>query len=223
MNESTDTVSVAENTGEVTLSEAVETGEAIVENKEVSETQEGQSPEQKVPLSALQKERKKRQEVEQRNKILEEFQLKQMKSQDNPQESDGSEYEPVTKKELEHRERVVRAETVRDVEERLWIKQNPERLEAVLDKLPDFLKQRPNLAAAINEASNRYEEAWELMDKLTPKQKSNLKGSSSSVHKEAPNSPSNVPKGAAIGQVADLSNMSDAEFNSWRQDKRRRR
>ena len=111
---------------------------------------------------------------------------------------------------------------MRDAEEKTWIRQNQEKAEIVNEKLTNFLKQRPNLAAAIEAAPNRYEVAWELMDKLTPKQKAAL-SSQAATKKDTPNSPSGVPKAAAMNQAVDVMNMSDSEFAVWRKSKRSRR
>jgi hypothetical protein len=116
---------------------------------------------------------------------------------------------------------------LRVVEEKLWIKANPEKYERVNEFLPKFLKQRPNLASAINLAANRYEEAYELMDKLSPKQEQQIRRASSQtppqIKKEAPNSPGSIPKGAALDAAVDVMTMSDKEFAEWRQSKKQRR
>ena len=195
------------------------------ENKEVEETivepvaeqQEEQEPietpepkEQHVPLSALQKERRKRQEIEQELRSLREQSAK-------PSEPDDSAYEAATKADLGK----FQQQTIRAMEERNWIKQNPERADEVNEKLTEFLKQRPNLAAAIEGATNRYEEAWELMDKLTPKQKAALKATP--ARKDAPGSPGSIPKAAAMNQSVDVMTMTDSEFDAYRASKKQRR
>lgn len=169
--------------------------------------------EQKVPLSALQKERKKRQDLELENRYLKEYAVPK---QERPQENDDLNYEPITKKEMATQLAKERTETLRMAEERIWIKQNPEKVEIINEKLPEFLKIKPNLASAIDAATNRYEEAWELMDKLTPKQKQSLKPTST-AKKDAPNSPSSVPKASNLNQTVDFMSMNDAEFRTWRQ------
>lgn len=168
----------------------------------------------KVPLSALQKERKKRQELE-----MELQYERRQKSQPVQQQEDNSQYESATRAELSQSQ----AESIRIIEERLWIKQNPEKYEKVNEYLPEFLKQRPNLASAINSAHNRYEEAFTLMEALTPKQKQALKNPPAESKKQAPNSPTGVPKAAAINEVVDVMNMSDEEFSKWRAAQRRKR
>lgn len=194
--------------------------EAPVEDTQAldnAEVKEEVQQEQNVPLSALQKERRKRQDAEAELKMYREHQLKQMQGAD-PQEEDESQYEPVTRAELKKQQ----VQMMRDVEEKTWIRQNPEKAEIINEKLANFLKQRPNLAAAIEAAPNRYEEAWELMDKLSPRQKAAL-ANKPATKKEAPNSPSGVPKAAAMNQAVDVMNMSDSEFAAWRSSKRSRR
>jgi hypothetical protein len=70
-------------------------------------------------------------------------------------------------------------------------------------------------------APNRWEEAWELMSALTPKQQQQLK--TNPVKRDAPGAPTGVPKAAAINQAVDVMSMSDAEFSTWRQSQRKRR
>lgn len=188
---------------------AQEVAEEVVEAEEAIEPQET-----KVPLAALQKERRKRQEMEIELRVLKEQQNKKTEA---PIEQDDSRYESATKEDLTKAE----VDILRKVEERTWIKNNPERYEKVNELLPEFLKRRPNLAAAIEGATNRYEEAWELMDKLTPKEQQKLK--TAPPKKEAPGSPSAVPKAAALDQAVDVMSMSDAEFSQWRQSRKRRR
>lgn len=167
-----------------------------------------------VPLSALQKERKKRQELEQE---LEWERSRQRAAPAAPQEEDNSRYESATREDLSK----AQEEAIRVMEERMWIKNNPEKYEKLNENLPQFLKQRPNLASAIKFAPNRYEEAYTLMEALTPRQQAQLKAPS--PKKEAPGAPTGVPKAAALNQAIDVMTMSDSEFSAWRQTQKRRR
>lgn len=193
--------------------------DAILEQPEVEQEEPSEQPqereEQKVPLSALQKMRKRAQEAELKAQWLQEQQAKAYQAPVQKEE-DTSHYESATRGDLIRSQE----EAVRIVEEKLWIRNNPEKYERINEYLPNFLKQRPNLASAINEAPNRYEEAYTLMDALTPKQQSQLKAQQ--PRKEAPNAPGGVPKSAALNEAVDVMNMSDAEYQTWRQSKRRR-
>lgn len=169
-----------------------------------------------VPLSALQKEREKRKELE-----LQVQWERQRNSQtpQKPPEEDNSRYESATKEDLSKSQQ----ESLRALEERLWIKQNPEKYEKVNEYLPTFLKKRPNLASAIDQAQNRYEEAYELMEALSAKQQQQIKKESAPPKKVAPNAPGGVPKAAALNQAVDVMSMSDTEFRAWRQSQKKRR
>jgi len=182
-----------------------------------AEVNETAQQEQNVPLSALQKERRKRQDAEAELKVYREHQLKQVQPAAT-QEEDESQYEPVTKAELKQQQ----VQMIRAVEEKAWMRQNPEKAEMINEKLANFLKQRPNLAAAIEAAPNRYDEAWELMDKLSPKQKVALT-QQAAIKRDAPNSPSGMPKAAAMNQSIDVMTMNDKEFAAWRKSKKSRR
>ncbi len=177
-------------------------------------TEQPEEPIKQVPLSALQKERKKRQELE--------FELNQERQQRQQQQREPEEdrsYESATRGDLQHAQN----EAVRIIEERIWIKNNPELFEMVKENLPKFLNQRPNLASAINGATNRYEEAYTLMEALSPKQKAAMQQQNKQVKREAPGSPSAVPKSTAMNQAIDVMNLSDDEYQKWRQDQKRRR
>jgi len=194
-----------------------------------SQGTEAQAPEkaapkeEHVPLSALQKERRKRQEIEQELRWHKEQMMRQQAPP--PQEPDESLQEPATREELgkfkENFKQELRMDARKDSEAK-WVEQNPERVADINDKLPEFLKQRPHLARAIEDAPNRYEEAWLLMDALTPKQKQALRPSSMQK-KDAPGNPGVVPKAAAMNQSVDVMAMNDSEFNAWRQSQRKRR
>lgn len=168
-----------------------------------------------VPLSALQKLRDKKRELE--LELQWERQRNAQASQ-KPPEEDNSRYESATREDLSRSQE----QAVRIIEEKLWIKQNPEKYERVNEYLPQFLKQRPNLASAIDQASNRYEEAYTLMDALTPRQQQQLRAAPA-PKKEAPNAPGGVPKAAALNEAVDVMGLSDSEFAAWRQSKRRQR
>lgn len=194
--------------------------------QEKSETEVEQKEETKVPLSALQKERKKRQELEHdkiryetENRILRE---QQQRASAPEQKEDETQYESTTRKELKTGLSQTKDEILREVEERLWVRQNPEKFEMARENLDKFLKQRPHLRNAIADAPNRWEEAYVLMEALTPKQQSQLR-TPAAPKRDTPGNPSGVPKAAAINQAVDLMTMSDKEYHDWRQQQKRRR
>lgn len=143
-----------------------EVAQEVIEDMAQEAPQEAETPQEpqeqeevaQVPLTALQKERKRRQEAEMKAEYLE-------KQYASNQEEDISRYENATREDLTKNQ----GETVRLVEERLWAKSNPEKYNKVNEDLPEFLKQKPHLASAIAQAPNRYEEALLLMNAYSDK------------------------------------------------------
>lgn len=191
---------------------------AQAEQNEVPDSVEQEEPQKKtmIPLSVAQKLREQKRELELELQWEKQRNAQIQQQAQKPVEEDNSRYESATREEVARSQN----ETIRAVEERLWIKANPEKFEYINEHLPKFLKQRPNLTTAIELASNRYEEAFELMDKLTPKQKQQLVKPTQSVKKDAPHSPNAVPKAAALNEAIDVMSMSDSEFMKWKQSKK---
>ena len=181
-----------------------------------------QSSSKMIPLSVAQKLREKKKELEMELQF-ERQERQRMIAQQNaiqkPVEEDNSRYETATKEDV----KLSQEEVFRAVEEKLWIKQNPEKYERVNEDLAKFLKQRPNLASAIHQATNRYEEAYELMAALTPKQQRDMRAAPTVQKKEAPNAPGGIPKAAALNEAVDVMAMNDTEFRNWMQSKRKQR
>jgi hypothetical protein len=180
---------------------------------------ESRADQKMVPLSALKKIREKKRELE-----LELQWERQRNSQvpvQKPVEDDNARYESATKADLQNSQ----DEAVRAIEERLWIKNNPDLYEEINEHLANFLKLKPHLAMAINQAPNRYEEAYELMSKLSPKQQQQVKAqpAQQAQKKAAPNAPGSVPRAAALNDAVDVMQMDDKEFAAWRDSKRKRR
>lgn len=200
--------------------------DAVIENIEptdqVQEERQEERQEEKVPLSALQKERKKRQEWEQRAKLYEQEKAQQLSTPQQSVEEDEDQYEALTKAEYKKQTQQQKNNTIRDVMEALWAKQNPDKVHDVQDRLEELIKTKPHLRLAIEAAPNRYEEAWILLNALTPRQRASLKPSQTQK-KPAPGSPTSVPKSAGMNESVNLMTMTDAEFNEWRKSKRRSR
>ncbi len=185
---------------------------------QTEESHEDRPKKTMVPLSALQKEREKKRELELELQWERQNTARQAAAAQKPPEDDNSRFESATREDV----KLSQEAAVQIIEEKLWIKQNPEKYEKVNQYLPQFLKQRPNLASAISQASNRYEEAYTLMEALTPKQQAQL-AKPAQPKKEAPNAPGSVPKAAMLNEAVDVMSMSDTEFAAWRQSKKKRR
>lgn len=181
----------------------------------------GQTEKTMIPLSVAQKlrEKKRELELELQWEKQERMRLQNSYAPQRQVEEDNSRYESATREDLNKSQQ----EIVRIVEEKSWIKSNPEKYEMVNQNLPQFLKQRPNLASAIDQAVNRYEEAYLLMDALSAKQQKQLVKAAAPVKKEAPNAPGGVPRAAAMNQAVDVMTMNDTEFSAWRNSQKKRR
>ena len=185
--------------------------------EDVAEPEQQAESKTMVPLTALQKEREKRKEAELQAQWERQERVR-MQTQEKPPEEDNSRFESATKEDVElSQQRALKA-----FEEKMWMKANPDKVERLNELLPTLLKQRPHLVRAIEDAPNRYEEAYTLMDALTPKQQQQIK-TAAAPKKEAPNAPTGVPKAAAMNQAVDVMSMNDSEFLAWRKEQRRRR
>lgn len=204
----TETETVKEEAQEAQEQEAsTESSATQQEAKQESQENVEERKEKMVPLSALQKERQRRKEYEQR--LLE-------KEQQEAQARDEEEkWEAATKADLSTSTK----ELKREMREETWMDQNPDKTALVNEKLNDLLTKKPHLKATIQAAPNRYLEAWEQvtfhMDK--PRVEKRV------VEKPSPGSPTAVPKSAAVNQTMDVMNMSDKEYNEWRRSRIKRR
>lgn len=204
---------------------AVEVVDEIVDVPNGSEGYEdSEGDEQKtVPLRAVQKERRKRQEAEaesHRRAVELEFYKSQLNKTETVQE-DESEYETASRKELRDTASQTGENVKRDLREEIWAETYEAKAEWVDANLANFLKQRPNLTTAINGSKNRYKEAYELMTALSPKEQARL--TEKPKRKDAPNTPNSIPKAAGVNQAMNLMDMSDSDFNEWRKTQRKKR
>lgn len=207
-----DTVAAEEAVNQLPISEA-QTDD--VKRLDIEDSHE----ETTVPLSALQKERKKRQEAEWKAQFLEDQQKKATVS--NPETDDS--YESLTKGEYRQKESASQEQLIRTIEERQWMKNHADKIEIINERLPELLKVKPHLAYAIANSLNRYEEGWELLKAFDPgMRQSGVRTVPRNNNREAPGSPNNAPKAAALNEATDLSKMTDKEFNEWRASKKRR-
>ncbi len=200
------------------IEQILEQEQPEIESQE--ENDQVERPDKKlIPLSVAQKLREQKRELELRLQWSEQERERAMThNPQKPPEEDNSRFESATREDLVKSQR----EAIQVIEERAWIRSNPEKFEFVEQHLPQFLKQRPNLKSAIQDATNRYDEAYTLMNALTPKQQTQL-AKPAQTKKEAPNAPGGVPKAAALNEAVDVMSMNDTEFAAWRQSKKKRR
>jgi hypothetical protein len=129
---------------------------AVSEQEEV-DTQETQQEEPKmVPLAALQAERRKRQELETRNKVYEEMMAKKTEPEEEEEDPDAL----VTKGAF----RDEKALTKREILEQVYQDMNPEAVQKINTYLKPILDKKPWLAATLDTAVNRLARANEIVD-----------------------------------------------------------
>jgi len=139
----------------------VSEGEAQEVQPEV-EVQEEQQREQErqVPLSALEAERRKRQEVEAQARLYEQYLAQQQQPQ--TQEEDGDDL--VTKKEYRQTVEQDLNKAKREILEEAFVQGNPSAYQQVNDYLPELIKQKPWVKDVVENAPNRGQRAWELIN-----------------------------------------------------------
>ena len=210
------TLEVAEQEYEETQGEHVEPEGEIDPDEPMDEEPKS------VPLTALQKERRRRQEAEEKayRAELERKILAEQYAKNEEPEEDYSLEEPITKGEYQKGSKQSQEEIMRSVDERIWVRQNSDKAAFVDEHLEDFLRKKPNLASAISQSTNRYEEAYFLMSRLNPSHKKQERPRQE--RKPSPNSPSAVPKAAAMNSAVDVMSMDDEEFSRWRSEQKAR-
>jgi len=203
--------------------EPVVTQEVTQEEANIPEVQQEEEVQQ-VPLKTLQKERRKRQDLEAKTKLLEEQMTKLMTQGRQEPVDDSARYETVTRGDLDNQRSVDKAEIIRTVREEEWKEKNTQHAAYIDEHLQDLLDEKPHLAYAISNSKNRYQEAWDQLrghGKLpVTREEEKREPIKRAV---APNSPANVSKSAGVSQTVDVMNMNDREFAEWRSKQIKRR
>lgn len=166
-------------------------------------------------LRDLQKERQRRQELEQY------YMQAQMQQQQQPPQSqdDTSDDELLTRSDLKTFKKTAEQEFMRKVMETSWVEDNPESVQRINEELPQLLTKRPELKFAIENSPNRYKAAAKFLDDYKPRRAA----PKSQQRRDRPGSPQGVGKSAKIAEAASLMDMSDQEYEKWKASKRRRR
>lgn len=132
---------------------------AVSEHAEV-ETQEEHQEQKMVPLSALQAERRKRQDSEAKASLYQEYLLRAQQVQQ--QASVEEEEDPTALVEKQHLKEM-NAATKREILETLYQDTNPEAVQKINKYLKPILEKKPWLAQSVDTALNRYARAHEIV------------------------------------------------------------
>lgn len=214
------------------MSEEKEINEAPVSEETVdtgaSEQQEVEQTARQVPLEALEAERRKRQEIEAQNRILQDYAMRyqelQAQAKAQPQEDDGEDLvnkrelkqslEKLTKQELAELKREIAEETFKEV--------NPEAIRQINTHLKEILERKPWLAQSIQDAPNRYSRAYEIVQDYAPvvaAKKAVVNDAQRIVeNSKKPGSPTAIGKAAQLNNSDYLRSIGGTkEFREYRQ------
>lgn len=213
---------------ETSASEEMVATEAGMVDSDSQETTE--QPERQVPLKALEAERKKRQEIEAQNRVLQDYALRfqqmqeQMQNQKTPVPEED-ETDLVNKRDLKQfREHFTKEEFAlmkREIAEETFKEVNPEAIRQINTHLKEIIERKPWLAESIDNAPNRYARAYEIVKDFAPTlaAKKNVEQEAKRIVENAkkPGSPTAVGKAANLSQVDFLKSIAGKkEFNEYR-------
>jgi len=139
----------------MTIEEQEDVSTAVSEPVEVESQEAHQEEPKMVPLAALQAERRKRQEMETRNKVYEEL----MAKKEVPEEPEDP--EALLTKGAFNQDKAL---TKREILEQVYQDMNPEAVQKINTFLKPILDKKPWLAASLDSAVNRLARANEIVD-----------------------------------------------------------
>ncbi len=122
-----------------------------------------------VPLEALEAERRKRQDLEAQNRVLQDFMMKS-KTVEKPLDDTEDDEEFITKAEMKSRLKEVSFSQKREVLEEAFCDSKPEAISLINSHLEEIIKRKPWLAQSIESAPNRYARAYEIVQDYMPKE-----------------------------------------------------
>lgn len=193
------------------------TQDAVSEQPEV----QAEVVEQKmVPLTALEAERRKRQDAEAKAQVYQEFLMKQESKQEQPQEQEDP--NALVEK---HVLKETTAASERRILETLYQDMNPKAVHEINTYLKPILEKKPWLAQSVDTAQNRYARAFEIVqdykhlveDKPQARQNSQ-DGQRIIQNSQKPRSPVEVGKSARPEGVEFLKSIQGKkEFREYRE------
>lgn len=210
-----------EEINDVTASE-----EQVIEAEGQEQVQQDEP--RKVPLSALEAERHKRQEAEAKRQDLEAQNrlyadyIERMKSEKIlPQDEDPEEdSELIDRKSFKREQQAAK----REIREEIFVEMNPKAIDQIKQYLNPILEKKPWLRDSIKGSDNRYARAYEIVQDyqhlVDPKTnfKTGNEGARIVQNANKPGSPVTVAKASPTSNMAMLKNMQGkAEFREYRQ------
>lgn len=198
-----------------------EQDQAVADSEPTEVAQQDTPPEEPtmVPLAALQAERRKRQDLEIRNKVYEEMMAKKVPEGEPEPEEDPEAL--VTKASF----REEKALTKREILEQVYQDMNPTAVQKINTYLKPILDKKPWLAATLDNAVNRLARANEIVDDYMhlveekPKMKNAVEDAKRILeNSQKPRSPVEVGKSAQPTGTEYLKSIQGKkEFREYRQ------
>ncbi|MFO7881193.1 MAG: hypothetical protein R6U52_01480 [Kosmotogaceae bacterium] len=197
----------------------VETGDnqSVVENQEVQQEEQSEN----VPLSALQAERSKRQQVEERLRMVEDHLALNQAQQSKPQPKDEfeglDEGDVMTVGDFKKLSSKMANQFQMTLEELKMTQKHPDYQEVITKYLPDVLKQNPGLKHTLQKTQD-YELAYYLAKNSDTFRKENKKSKKSAdaqrivENSQRAGSLSSTGATSPISQAKRYKDMSDKEF-----------
>lgn len=195
---------------------------AAVSEQPVVESQESVPEEPKmVPLAALEAERRKRQESEAKNQLLEGYLMRAKEEQKEPEQQEDP--NSLVEKRMLHE---TTALTKREILESVYQDMNPKAVQEINKYLKPILEKKPWLAATVDTAQNRYARAYEIVQdylhlvesKPPTKVTGTTDGQKIVQNANKPGSPVNIGKSAQPGGMDYLKSIQGKkEFREYRQ------
>lgn len=133
---------------------------AVSEQANVEPQDTHQEEQKMVPLAALMAEKRKRQELETRNKVYEDLLAKQQSQSAKEEEEEEDPQALVTKENFQYEKTL----TKREILEQVYQDMNPEAVQKINTYLKPILDKKPWLAATLDNALNRLARANEIVN-----------------------------------------------------------
>ena len=210
------------------VSEVVSDTGSMPASPEPQQAQETTAPSRQVPLEALEAERRKRQELERQNVVLQDYALRyqQLAEQTSkPKQADVDEAAPddddlVNKKDLRALKKSLRQELTgeefvqlkRDISEDTFKRANPEAIRQINTHLKEILERKPWLTQSIESADNRYERAWEIVQDFAAKPSPATSSAAQQVTLDAKKIVENAKKPGSPVAAAKSPNLSNVDY-----------
>ncbi len=203
---------------------SVDTG-SVQAVAEVQESAPEQEQVRQVPLEALEAERRKRQDIEAQNRLLQDYVNRLEQPKEAPVTKSEDDEDLVNKRDLKQfREKLTGEEFAamkREIAEETFKEVNPEAIRQINANLKEILERKPWLAESIERSSNRYARAYEIVQDFAPalmaKKSQNNDAQRIVENSKKPGSPATVGKTPNLSQADYMKSLAGTkEFNDYR-------